>query len=574
MNLEPMKKLILPLFFCFFASILTHKTIGQTTLGVGDVFPGKVESSAFTLAVDTKVKIHVTGGTFHHEDWKKLVYYGWILDSESRKAVWHTADKLDNGNNFDYGDFEVRDEITLKAGKYELYFAGAYYQQDTYWSFDGIGGIVSEIFSDRKRPDYNSEMREGMGITITGNLTKTSMSSVLDNKIKDAIVALLKPDHSANNKKGFSLSTETTLRVYAIGELDRDETFDYAWIYDVDKHKRVWVMDYSNTDYAGGAKKNRVADEELTLPAGNYLVSYVTDDSHTFNDWNSMPPDDPQFTGITVWAKNAKNVIPFKIPEEMKPVLQLTQVRDDAHVTKGLSVKSAVEFRVLCIGEESDDEMADNGYIMNATTKRIVWDMSDRRRTHAGGAGKNKMVDETVTLEKGEYIVSYDTDGSHSFGDWNSGPPHEQDYYGITLWVTRKEDLSKVASFNAGDYKNDKIIAEIVRVRDDEQRNASFTLARETNVRIIAIGESDDDDLVDYGWIRNTETGKVVWEMTYRNTEEAGGADKNRLFNDIVTLPKGTYKVYYETDGSHSYRDWNASPPRDPELYGISIMKE
>lgn len=455
-----------------------------------------------------------------------------------------------------------------------MYFTGAYHNQDTYWSFDGIGGIVNNIFSDRRRSNYNSEMREGMGITVSGNLTKATTSSLIENRVRDAIVSITKPDHNANLKKGFSLSAETTVRIYAIGELEREETFDYAWIYDVDKHKRVWVMDYSNSDYAGGAKKNRVSDEEVKLPAGNYLVSYVTDGSHSYNDWNSMPPDDPQFSGITVWANNRNNVIPFKMPEEINPVLQITQVRDDSHVTKGISVKSAIELRVLCIGEESGDEMVDNGYIMNATTRQVVWDMNDRRRTHAGGAEKNKMVDETLTLEKGNYIVAYSTDDSHSFGDWNSGPPHEQDHYGITLWVTKKEDLSKISNFDPAKTKNENVIAEILRARDDEQYTETFTLDRDTNLRIFAIGESDDGDMADFGWIKNTDTGKVVWEMTYRGTEHAGGAAKNRLFNGTITLPKGTYKLYYETDGSHSYRDWNASPPREHERYGISITKE
>jgi hypothetical protein len=62
--------------------------------------------------------------------------------------------------------------------------------------------------------------------------------------------------------------------------------------------------------------------------------------------------------------------------------------------------------------------------------------------------------------------------------------------------------------------------------------------------------------------------------MTYRNTESAGGAKKNRLFNDTVILPKGNYKVYYETDGSHSYHRWNATPPHDQERYGISLLAE
>lgn len=553
-------------------SVLTLHAFSQSTLGVGDVFPGKVEYAAFTLASDQNLDVHVTGGAFHEEDWKLIVYYGWIIDSETRKTVWHTSDKMDD-HEFEYGDFEVRDKVNLKKGTYEVYFTGAFHQREN-WGFDNFTGFVEQVFSDRRRVKYNSEMREGMGITVTGNLTKTSAAGLIDARVKDAVVSIIKPDHNANVKKGFSLSAETTLRIYAVGEGRKDETFDYAWIYDIDKRKRVWVMDYSNSDFAGGAKKNLRTDEKITLPAGNYLVSFVTDDSHTYNDWNSMPPEDPQFTGITIWAEKRSNVIPFKMPEEVKPVLQLTQVRDDEYVSKGLTVTAATQFRVLCIGEESDDEMADNGWIMNAATKEVVWDMNERRREHAGGAEKNKMVDETLTLEKGDYIVHYATDDSHSFGDWNSGPPHEQDYYGISLWVTKKEDLSKVKVFNANEYKNDKVVVEIVRVRDDEQLSETFTLDRDTKLRIVAIGEGDDDELVDYGWIKNTETGKVVWEMTYRNTESAGGASKNRLFNDTIILPKGTYKVYYETDGSHSYRSWNATPPRDQERYGISLLKE
>lgn len=567
-----MKNLNPFLFTAVFSLIALHAT-SQTTVGVGDVFPGKVEYAAFTLNQDQDINVHVTGGAFHEEDWKMIVYYGWIIDSETRKTVWHTGDQLNKDRDFDYGDFEVKDEVHLKKGRYEVYFASSYHHRDN-WSFNSFSGFVNQIFSDRNHTKDKSEIRQDMGITVRGNLTKMSISSVLEEKMKDAILSIVKPPHNANIKKGFSLSAETTLRIYAIGEGGKDETFDYAWIYDIDKHKRVWVMDYSNSDFAGGAKKNLRSDEKITLSAGNYLVSYVTDDSHSYNDWNSMPPDDPQFSGITIWADKFSNVIPFKMPEEVKPVVQLTKVGDDDYVSQGFTLMSAVELRVLCIGEESGDDMADNGWIMNAATKEVVWDMNDKRREHAGGAEKNKMVDETLTLEKGDYIAYFATDDSHSFEDWNAGPPHEQDYYGITLWMTKKADLAKIALFNPAEYKNDKVLVEIVRVRDDEQLSETFTLTADTKLRIVAIGEGDDGELVDYGWIKNTETGRVVWEMTYRNTESAGGAGKNRLFNDTVILPKGTYKVYYETDGSHSYRRWNAAPPRDPEHYGISLLKD
>ena len=59
--------------------------------------------------------------------------------------------------------------------------------------------------------------------------------------------------------------------------------------------------------------------------------------------------------------------------------------------------------------------------------------------------------------------------------------------------------------------------------------------------------------------------------MTYRNTEPAGGASKNRLYDDIVILDKGEYEVNYVTDGSHSFNDWNSAKPRDPSGWGITI---
>lgn len=80
--------------------------------------------------------------------------------------------------------------------------------------------------------------------------------------------------------------------------------------------------------------------------------------------------------------------------------------------------------------------------------------------------------------------------------------------------------------------------------------------------------------MFDFGWIENDDNGRIVWEMTYSNTEHAGGAKKNRMVNEVIELKAGTYKLYYESDGSHSYRDWNDSPPHDVDRYGITLLKE
>ena len=572
-----MKHLRLTFLACAFMLVATFPVHSQGKIGVGDVFPGKVEYSAFSLDKAEKVKISGRGGTYH-DDGRMIVYYGWIINADTRKVVWHAADDVEKPN-FDYGDFEINATVTLDKGNYEAYFTGAFHHWNGDWNFNGVTGLFHEVFGDRDKEKFKMEIKEGMGIEVSSpSLAKMSSVGVMEKKTAGSVVSILKPHDNDNLKKYFSLNSPTALRIYAIGEGGKEETFDYAWIYDVDKRKRVWVMDYSNTDFAGGAEKNMVAEETVTLPAGNYMVSYSTDDSHSYNDWNSMPPHDPQFSGITIWPasdKDKSNVVAYRTPEENKPVLELTHIWDDEYVSKGLSIKSAMDLRVLCIGEEaSDGVMADNGWIMNAATREVVWDMNNARTEHAGGARKNKMVDAIIKLEKGDYVVYYSTDDSHSYHNWNAGPPHEQDSYGITLWTSTKADLAKVSAFEPKEYKNDKVLVEIVRVRDDEHLNESFNLDKDTNLRVFALGEGSDGEMYDYGWIENTETGKVVWEMTYRNTEAAGGASKNRLYNDILILPRGSYRIYYETDGSHSYRSWNASPPRDTERYGISLMKE
>jgi len=565
-------RMLRSIFCILLLSAAVIPAFSQITLS--DVPPGRVAIAAFTIGQPEKIKIAGTAGIFM-KDWQAIAYYGWILNSETREVVWRMGDKLLK-EDFDLGEIEVSDEVSLAKGTYEFYFTAAHAQRNNNeaWT-SNVKNNIDYIFGSGNKWDRG--IQEDMTLTLSGqNVVAANFRDILRAKTADAVVSILRPDANSNTKVGFSLSAETSLRIYAIGEARKDEIFDFAWIYDLDKGKRVWEMTYQTAEFAGGADKNILVDAKIKLPAGNYLVSYVMDDSHDYNDWNMMPPDDPQFSGITIWADAAdkKNVIPFKAPEQIKPVLEITKVGDDDFFTKGISVKSAVDVRVLCVGEVSSSETVDGGWIVNAATREVVWDFKRQHTKHAGGDKKNQLFDGVVRLEKGDYIVYYVSDDSHSYGHWNSSPPYEQDYWGITLWTTKKEDLVKVASFNPSQYKNSNTVAEILHVRDDEDRFQTFTLTRDTRLRVIALGEGSDDDMNDFGWIENTATGRTVWDMTYRSTTHGGGASKNRLFNDIVILPKGEYKVHYQTDGSHAYRDWNDSPPADQEKYGISIYKE
>lgn len=115
-----------------------------------------------------------------------------------------------------------------------------------------------------------------------------------------------------------------------------------------------------------------------------------------------------------------------------------------------------------------------------------------------------------------------------------------------------------------------KSIVEITGVQDNADQTTGFTLPQEQSVRVFAIGEGQNGEMFDYGWIEDEKTGKRVWEMKQPETTPAGGAPKNRLIDATVTLPAGRYKLRYKTDDSHSFDNWNAFPPAF-NFWGIAL---
>jgi hypothetical protein len=94
------------------------------------------------------------------------------------------------------------------------------------------------------------------------------------------------------------------VRVFAQGEGDGGgggRMYDYGWVEDAATGKVVWEMKAPETAHAGGAGKNRKLDAPLSLPAGRYRLRYKSDDSHSFDNWNALPPD-INFWGIALYA--------------------------------------------------------------------------------------------------------------------------------------------------------------------------------------------------------------------------------------------------------------------------------
>jgi len=565
------------LLLCAMLSAFVLNAQSDNQVKVGKVGPGEVDFAGFKLSQDGKINIKGTGASY--DKWgNNLIYYGWIIESESREVVWSLFDEYENDFFKGNGQFDFEKELGLEKGSYEVYYTGIHDNSNYKYGGNDFTDFVNEVaraianaddhYYDQSETNYMLVSGKGNGF-ITNNGRE-----YIDNLFSKSIASFIRSEDNETEQKEFSLKTETKVYIYCQGERQSKEFYDFGWIYDLRSHEKVWPNNETDYDYAGGGRKNFSVFQEIDLPAGEYQINYVTDGSHSFEKWNVMPPNDPQFWGISLWCdiKDMKNVSD-QITEYV-PIVDLTKVRDNEFVSQGFEITKLTDVRVICVGEAMGSDPDDYGWIIDTKSRKKVWEFSKSRSEYAGGSDKNRMINELITLEKGKYIAYYATDGSHSYNEWNATPPYDQKLWGLSLWAVNPNDKANFKLFSEENFNDENVIVGITKVRDNQREYEDFKLEKETKVRVYAIGEGSSGYMSDSGWIKNMDSGKVIWEMTYRISEHAGGAHKNRMFNDYILLPAGNYRLYYESDGSHSFMDWNDDPPHDPMNYGIKLLKD
>jgi hypothetical protein len=538
------------------------------------------KTAGFELKMAGKVKIDAVGLSLKYRD--DLNVYSWILNSETREPVWVMKESRSDRIRGSKVLYEEKDDIQLEAGKYELYlYSGSFYFSNI--SIRGTGDFfdfLGDIFGDRDRRDWEEYLRDCYVELSSDEISRKDLAFFdVTGDLDGALIKYNKLGDSEYIQTGFTLEKPMSIKIYSVFEFPQDyqNPVDYGWIVNADTRDKVWEIDRWNSDWAGGARKNRIYNNEIELDKGNYLLYFVTDDSHSYEEFNANPPYDPINWGIAILP--GKNFDPkyfkvFEPADKGEALVDLTRARDDDFMEQPFKLKDKTTLHVYAIGEYSygSREFVDYGWIQDAATGRIVWEMTYRNTDHAGGAKKNRMFDGQVTLPKGEYIAYYITDDSHSYRDWNDSPPFDPSHWGLAIYPGEGFKSDNFMKLSKSDItKDSNILVKMVMVRDNERHREKFTLDKQTRVHIYALGEGDRDEMYDYGWIIDDRTNRAVWEMTWRNTEPAGGARKNRMFNDDIILDPGTYEVYYVSDGSHSFNDWNAARPSDAVNWGITI---
>lgn len=435
-------------------SVLQAQETPVVTLG--DLAAAEVRQQGFTLPRPMKVHIFARGAGVRFwwggRSGAQLFASGWILDAASREVLW----QMDGATSHRVDGDRVEDRyLDLPAGRYEAYFADYGFGENLFlsaWirnidrrnlhaqaaprsshSLLGALGISREGVEQEWRRQV---ARYGMQISVPSAEAGSVETFDAPLRWKNSFLTLAADRDGGRWSQAFRLRRPVAVHVYAEGEASGRQMVDTGWIQDARTRKAVWEMTPGKARYAGGAEKNRRQVEVIQLPAGDYIATYVTDDSHSPADWNAQPPCDPGLYGLILSTPadgdvQAVTLIPEPAPG---PVLaELVRVKDDQDLRAPFTLRSEQAVRVYAIGERDDDEMADGAWIEDATGK-TVWRMDARRSEPAGGASKNRQVDEEVTLPKGSYTLRIHTDGSHAYGDWNAARPWDPEHYGATVY--------------------------------------------------------------------------------------------------------------------------------------------
>ncbi len=579
----------------------------------------------FTLDAPAEVRIRAEG--LADRQGTRFLAHGWILDLASRRPVW-VMDATNGQWDAKTKNWKVDDRTTLPAGTYALYYAayGGSLPLDKEIRVLGLilGRLESDLGPGVKWNQKGEPSRWGIRVDgLSPGFRPGRPPAEALEPDPGALIRCFDLQNDALERRRIDLTRPVDFRVRFTGEYDgRVRAFaDGAWITDLSSFEKVWSPTYDDTEPAGGDPKNRSFRGIIPLAAGSYELTAITDGSHAADEWNAPPPYDPQAWGVSLSPENEADRVYVRVSGTAalpEPVLAIRQVGDDELRREPFVVVRPVRLLVTALGERSGKgEMADFAWVERTTDLQPVWEMREEDTEPGGGSAKNRVVQSVIELPPGAYALCYASDDSHSYPEWNSEAPRNPESWGVSLAPIGPADPNSprlavpleapevpsvpsppgkpgrpgppappapapVLPLSAatlaglvrpGDAPDAPVTISLTRVGDDEDLSRRFRVTAKTKFHLVALGEGTEDPLADRGWIEDARTGKEIWSMRYRDTQHAGGARKNRIERAEVTLPKGEYRLRYQTDDSHAFGDWNAALPSQPHLWGISLVE-
>src|SRR5438105_1568022 len=403
---------------------ITAARAAFTESAIATLVPDRNSSirKGFEITRPTTVEIYAIGELKADGDFD----YGWIMNADTRKRVWSMTYAGTDPAGGAAKNRMAHETLQLTPGHYVAYFVCDDSHSPDDWN--AVPATDPEFW--------------GMTLRVADRAVRAAVKAFEYEPVPQGqtIVSMIGIHDDEMRSSGFALRRPMDVHIYALGEGTSDKMSDYAWIVDEEQHKRVWVMRYEDTEHAGGPGKDGLFDGTVHLTAGNYLVYYHSDGSHSYNDWNGAPPAEARYWGVSVFPASGR-LNPAYIGPFMRTrgagtnttLAQLTHMGDDEDASTALRLSAETRVRVLAEGEGRDGDMFDYGWIEDADG-RTVWKMKYQETDPAGGSDKNRVFDGVITLPAGNYVLRYRSDGTHSYNDWNTDPPDDPESWGIAVF--------------------------------------------------------------------------------------------------------------------------------------------
>ena len=403
--------------------------------------------------------------------------------------------------------------------------------------------------------------------------------------------------------RGFAVEQPIRLAIHAVGSFETDSTLAaLGWIIERDSGKVVWQMD------PGGVERGRgtlaTANDTLQFLPGVYDAYFAShgdplnrpvasEDGSFFERLGNVLSRDGR-----LWHGDAERwrfQIDFTDLADQQAARRLSgderDPEDNLRVPEGLvwrsgparnndvsdflfEVTAPTTLHVQSTGEVVDGRARDTGFLMRLGARDTLWTLADAASTWAGGSLKNRTAEVSLSLDPGIYRAGYRTDRRHAYHRWDANPPLVPVSWGITLTT---DDVDLVAALDP--WERLPRIASFACVGEDELREDTFILPDTTAVLLAATGEIIGSSEYDFATLfreRISPSGpqppEEIWTMTRSNSRPAGGADKNREAEAVLTLMPATYTLRYVTDDSHDCSDFNADPPVYPDRWGATLF--
>ncbi|MEM1115937.1 MAG: hypothetical protein AAF845_13245 [Bacteroidota bacterium] len=510
----------------------------------------------------------------------------WIVRRADDAVVWRMRPPRPERGTL----VSVRDTVTLGAGIYDVYFA----------SFGDplvrAPGPRDGSLRERLRSALSRGGRAWLGDSgrwrfILSGLDAPARAAVTrsdegrlhtSSEVDSALVWAAYEVRSRQRRQRLVQVTDSVrVRVRVFTEVTDGVVADPASIVRLGDGDTLWTVRPEAGVWAGGSLKNRRLTEEVALAPGLYRLAYEADRSHAYRDWEANPPFLPWAWGMEIRSLGPPGaVVPIDPAAlDLPRITGFNCVGPDEEREDMFIVQEAADVLVVAVGEVTGGSRYDYGGLdrLDEHDWDEVWEMERRGLDRAGGADKNRRDVEALSLEPGTYRLRYETDGSHDcVSGYNNGGGPDEPFWGAALYALDPSfDLDaviRVAAPTPGARYEPPgpSLARIDSVGNNENRRTTFVLDEPGEVFVVAAGEISESSRYDYATLRD-DAGRVVWEMTRRNTAHAGGSLRNRRFEGRLALPAGRYTVEYQTDGSVAFGDYATDGPTDPTLWGVRV---